>query len=370
MSQADQQMGDFGLPSHMQPGDVAPWWKQGRYKFVFDRAAGRYIVLSFFGSARDAMGQAALDTVREWCHKRCADDIAFYCVSADPFGAKAARADQVCDGLDFIWDTDRAVHQAYGVGSRMWIILDPMLRVIKIIPFTGDGAHIPSLGELLDALSPSLHPGVEGAVPILVLPNVFEPAFCEHLIGRYEAHGGRESGFMEEVGGKTTELHDPDWKSRSDFLVTDASLIELINERMARRVGVMVQRTFQFKFSRIERYLVACYSAESKGHFGPHRDDTVRGTEHRRFAVSVNLNAEFDGGGISFPEFSPREFRAPVGAAVIFSASLLHRVSKVTRGRRYAFLPFIHDEDAERVQLANLGFVRPPDLLPAAATGD
>jgi predicted 2-oxoglutarate/Fe(II)-dependent dioxygenase YbiX len=32
---------------------------------------------------------------------------------------------------------------------------------------------------------------------------------------------------------------------------------------------------------------------------------------------------------------------------VIFSCSLIHEVTPVTAGRRYAFLPFIHDEAAQ-----------------------
>lgn len=43
-----------------------------------------------------------------------------------------------------------------------------------------------------------------------------------------------------------------------------------------------------------------------------------------------------------------------MGAAVIFSGSLLHQVTRVTHGRRYAFLPFLHDEEAERIRVANL----------------
>ena len=85
----------------------------------------------------------------------------------------------------------------------------------------------------------------------------------------------------------------------------------------------------------------------------------MRATEHRRFAISINLNDDFDGGEVSFPEFSPRTFKAPIGAALIFSGSLLHCVSQVTRGRRYAFLPFVHDEEAEKIRLANLRFLSP-----------
>ena len=363
MSLTDEQHQPFDLPSYIQRGDVAPWWRQGRYKFAFDRAAGRYIVLGFYGTARDAIGQAALRAVRESRHLTDTGKVSFFCVSSDPVDATESGVATSFAGLDFMWDTDGTVRRAYGVNSRMWIVLDPMLRVVEVILFNIDGTHIRVLTELLNILpSPSLYLGALAPVPVLVLPNVFEPAFCQHLVLCYEEHGGRESGFMDEIDGKTVELHDPDWKRRSDFIVADTSLINLIKIRMARRLGAMVQRVFQFKFSRIERYLVACYSAENNGHFGPHRDDTVKGTEHRRFAVSINLNADFDGGGVSFPEFSSQEFKLPIGTALIFSASLLHRVSRVTRGRRYAFLPFIHDEEAECIRLGNLGFVRPDDV--------
>lgn len=370
MSQADLQQQDFRLPGHIQPGDAAPWWKQGRYKFAFDRAFGRYIVLCFLGNTRDAIGQAALHAVLERSRKEDAGNVSLICVTPGPMETMDSQFTWDSAGLDFIYDNDWTVHRAYGVGSRMWIVLDPMLRVIKVIPFSVDGTHVAALNELLDTLPPPApHRGVEGPVPVLVLSNVFEPAFCQHLIHCYEAHGGRESGFMEEINGKTVELHDPDWKRRRDFLVTDQSLIGLINERISRRVGVMVHRAFQFKFSRIERYLIGCYSAEDNGHFGAHRDDTVRGTEHRRFAVSINLNSDFDGGGLSFPEYSTNEFKVPVGTAVVFSASLLHRVSKVTRGSRYAFLPFLYDEEAERVRLANLKFLEPHRISPDQTVG-
>ena len=106
--------------------------------------------------------------------------------------------------------------------------------------------------------------------------------------------------------------------------------------------------------TRIERDLVARYDADTGGHFGPHRDDTGISVAHRRFAVSINLNADFDGGEISFPEYSPQTFKAAPGTAVVFSASILHQVSRVTRGRRYVFLTFLFDEDAERLRQANL----------------
>jgi hypothetical protein len=107
----------------------------------------------------------------------------------------------------------------------------------------------------------------------------------------------------------------------------------------------------------MERSLVACYAAEAGGHFRPHRDHTTPGTAHRRFAVSLNLNADFDGGEISFPEYGPRRFKPPIGGAVVFACSLLHTVSTMTRGRRYAFLPFLYDDEAATIREANKTFV-------------
>ncbi|MGH6626810.1 MAG: hypothetical protein ACRECD_09750 [Burkholderiaceae bacterium] len=45
---------------------------------------------------------------------------------------------------------------------------------------------------------------------------------------------------------------------------------------------------------------------------------------------------------------------ALTGGAVVFSCSLLHEATAVTRGRRYMFLPFLYDEASKQVREANL----------------
>jgi hypothetical protein len=42
---------------------------------------------------------------------------------------------------------------------------------------------------------------------------------------------------------------------------------------------------------------------------------------------------------------------------VVFSTPLLHAVSKVTSGRRYAFLPFLYDDEAAKIREANNQFL-------------
>jgi len=53
-----------------------------------------------------------------------------------------------------------------------------------------------------------------------------------------------------------------------------------------------------------------------------HRDNTAAGTAHRRFAVTLDLNAEeYEGGDLMFPEYDDRACRAPTGGAVVFSCT-------------------------------------------------
>lgn len=54
-----------------------------------------------------------------------------------------------------------------------------------------------------------------------------------------------------------------------------------------------------------------------------------------------------------FPEYGYRSFKAPSGDARVFSCSLLHAVSKVTRGRRCVFLPLLYDEEAVKIYEVN-----------------
>ena len=55
---------------------------------------------------------------------------------------------------------------------------------------------------------------------------------------------------------------------------------------------------------------------------------------------------------------------------MVFSCSLLHEATPVTRGRRYAFLPFFFDEAGEALRQKNLHTLQPAEDQPAQATAD
>jgi len=355
----------------LQVGDPAPWFTQActaNPQYHFEAAAGRYLVLCFYGTGSDEIGYETLRVFQE-THRDLFDDdkIALFGVSCDPSDASEGRARQILPGIRHFWDIDGRIGRLYGAIPhdaapghtqvalrRFWMVLNPTLRIRAIFPFRGDGSDREEVMTCLRALPPvDRFAGFEVPAPILIIPDVFEPDFCRHLIGLYQKHGGEESGFMREVDGKTVAAHDPGYKRRKDFTITDPDLIGQLQRRIMRRVNPEIEKVHFFRPTRMERYIVSCYAAEDGGHFRAHRDNTTKGTAHRRFAVSINLNDDFEGGEVSFPEYGSRSYKAPLGGAVVFSAPLLHAVSKVTTGRRFAFLPFLYDEAAARIREAN-----------------
>jgi hypothetical protein len=200
--------------------------------------------------------------------------------------------------------------------------------------------------------------GTPAHAPVLVVPRVFEPDFCRQLIDYYQRGTPTRSGFMQENKGLTVTAYDDGFKRRQDHAVDDPELRAACRSRLTNRLKPEVYRAFQFVATYAERYIVSCYTAAERGFFRPHRDNTTRGTAHRRFAVTINLNTgEYDGGALRFPEFGNQPYEAPLGGAVVFSCSLLHEATPVTRGERYAFLPFLYDEAAAKIREANLRFV-------------
>lgn len=363
------------MPSYrnLMSGEPAPWFiarASTREQYAFDTAGGRYLVLCFFATA-DARGMSAIRAALEYPDLFDDATASFFGVSIDPSDETRQRLPTRQRGYRFFWDFTGEICRLYGAVPhdagpvmtnvpvrRMWIVLDPTLRVLKVIPFIQDGGDACELVTYLRSLPPpAKHAGVEMQAPILLLPNVFETSFCDELVERHARDGGFETGVMREVAGRTVAIQDHGHKRRRDYVIKNERLIQAIRQRFARAVAPELLKAYQYKATRMERHVVGCYSAADGGHFVAHRDNTTKGTAHRRFAASINLNSDFDGGEVNFPEYGPRGFKPAPGSAVIFSCSLLHSVSRVSRGRRYAYLPFIYDDDAARIRQNNNEFL-------------
>lgn len=344
----------------IQPGDAVPWFRcpvlSGNDNYSFDTVAGRFIVMLFAGSAGQERTVEALRLIA--ARRRLLDDVraTFFGFTSDPGDAVQGRIAQQLPGIRWFLDHDLRVARQYGAADEggnyraHWLLVDPMLRAIARAPISEGESILTRLEELLAI------PQAQGMAPVLIVPRVFPIDFCKRLIALYEADGGRPSGFMKEVGGVTVGVHDQSFKRRLDFHLDDhPELCAEIRARLSRNLLPQIEQAFRMQITRIERYVVACYDGDDEqgGFFRAHRDNTTAGTAHRRFACSINLNAEdYEGGDLRFPEFGSRLYRPPTGGALIFSCSLLHEATKVTRGKRYAYLPFFYDEEGARIREA------------------
>jgi hypothetical protein len=229
-----------------------------------------------------------------------------------------------------------------------------MLRAIANIPWDYAAGHAQAVRETLRGL-PSVDDsaGVPLTAPVLIVPRVLDYSLCEFLIKLYDNVGGEDSGFMLDVAGKTLTTVDHRLKRRGDLTVALPEVREAIRGQIVRRLLPAVERYFQFEATRMDRYIVACYDSAVGAHFYRHRDNVNTGARHRRFAVSINLNRDFEGGDLIFAEFGRKKYRTPYGGAVVFSCGALHEVMPVTRGRRYAFLAFLYNEADAALREAN-----------------
>src|SRR5665213_3619458 len=225
----------------LSPGDPAPAFESrcsAFPTFTSDVAAGRYVVMCFFGSANQPASRRVLDDFE-----------------------RLARVRQQWPGVIYFWDFDTVLSRAFDalppVGthySPRTLILDPAMRVLAIVPFTQDvSAHAAQVLGILDRQPPVLT--IQAFAPVLAIPYVFEPEFCRELIGRYETQGGRDIGMVCDVDGKTVRVHDDTHKRRTDCDVSDSATMAAVRSRLERRVFPAIRAAFQFHATQIERYL-------------------------------------------------------------------------------------------------------------------
>jgi len=349
-------------------GEPGPWFEAPTLfnpRFAMASLGGRFVALVF-------LGQASIPPCRAFVEQLAGaslpdrDDIHLrFAVSLDAADLRDPLVAAAFPNQRVFHDPDGHVSGLYGALRRRrsgpeqvyrpyWVILDPMLRVYA----RGSIERPDVLIAALKAIPmPADHAGTASELwaPVLLVPRVLEPEFCKALIGVYKNGQPGISGLMRAENGKTVGKLDPNFKRRNDVTIEDPASRNALVQRIHARLVPEIKKSFQFSVTRIERYIVACYSAEDAGFFRAHRDNTTAGTAHRRFAVTINLNAEeHDGGELQFPEFGPRRYKAPTGGAIVFSCSLLHEALPVTRGLRYATLPFLYDDEAAAVRLANL----------------
>jgi hypothetical protein len=330
-------------------GDPVPWFGTplvGEGAFNLQVAAGRWIVLSFLGSPDNPQADRELTQLLADTLVFDEDKVIFCGLFTAPPADAAPYIAMSGPAISFLADYDGAISRRFGAAQTpRTIVLDPMLRAVADIPWDHAGGHATTLRTVLQSL-PAVDDsaGVPLMAPVLIVPRVFDFELCDFLIKVYDKLGGKDSGFLFDSAGATSTMIDYRIKRRNDLSILVPEVRETIRDQIVRRLVPAIERFFQFSPTRMDRYIVACYDSAVGGHFHRHRDNVNIGAQHRRFAVTVNLNKDYDGCDLVFPEFGRRSYRAPAGGAIVFSCGALHQVTPVTRGTRYAFLAFLYGE--------------------------
>jgi peroxiredoxin len=328
----------------LQPGEPAPWFHQrtGDHPlFAFDSAGGRYLVLCFFASSQDSLAARVLKAVAD--HRAMFDDtsFSFFGVTMDRRDDAEKLVETQLPGIRYLFDYDGTVGKLYGAlpvdlrvneadvsMRRFWVVVGPTLRVMRVFGFEADGSDIAAVFDYLKSLPPPasasgypLHP------PLVMLDNVLEPGLCDGIATLFRARNKRD-----------------------DYVIADEKIRQAIQIRIQRRILPEVLKAFQYRPTRLENYVV---SSLGKKVLPPHRDNAGKEVAHRRFSIVINLNGDYEGGELQFPEYGTQSVRPPAGGACIFSSSLLHADAPVTDGRRLTFRPFLYDEPAAGVRAQN-----------------
>ena len=233
-------------------------------------------------------------------------------------------------------------------GSPTAFLLDRSLRVRAAVPFADGEAVGQAALELRRELAWEAGSAREIATqaPVLVVPDVLSGEQCAALIDVWGNEGHEQTGVETSAGGQRAEQVTHALKRRTDHIVTDPQRSREIATMVGRRVMPELARAFSYRATRFEGFKIVCYEAADRGFFSAHRDNLSPSTAHRRFALTLNLSDDYDGGQLRFPEYGPELYRPPQGAALLFSCSLLHEVLDVTAGRRFVLLSFLFGDEA------------------------
>lgn len=312
---------------------------------LHDKVKGGPIVTAFLPILQDADGRAELDALVAQARAFADAGVHVFVVTGETVAALAEPADRLGGEAHVVSDADGRVAEEFGVrGLRTAYVLDPNARVKKRFaagdtPLAQRALSYVGETDWPAPRMPGMHP------PVLLIPDVFDREFCAYLIAQYEERGHEESGTFRMIEGQMVHAPNYGTKRRSDHHVSDKDLLQPIHDLIARRVLPEMARAFQTRISWVEEFKIVCYDAEPGGYFHIHRDNTTPQTAHRRFAMTLNLNAEdHEGGLLRFPEYGNAQYKPDTGMAVVFSCNLMHEATPVTAGKRYVLLSFMSDE--------------------------
>ena len=312
---------------------------------------GRPTVLFFYLADGGAACVREIAEFRDLYEEFSASGVAVVGVGMDPAASHRRLAIQHNVPFPLLSDPNGHLSLAYGAAhaevdgaeanismGRRTFLIDANGRVAKVYQEIEPATHAAEvLADARRLCRPEEPRCILQQAPVLLIANVLPLDLCRHLTDLWEARGGDEKQ-AGGVGGQPSHV------------LREGSLRNRVKGFVEERVVQEVQKAFNYDVTRFEDFRLACNDAVHRGDARARRDNATAGTSHRRFAMCLSLNDEYDGGTLRFPEYGPHVYRPPAGCAVVFSCSLLHEATDVTAGRRFVLLSYFYGEDEARLR--------------------
>lgn len=320
-----------------------------------DHLSGKSLVLVFLNEPTEAVAVPVLQSLAAQAARLDELRATVVAISATSDAAQNRLLKKASGfGGPVAGDSTGAVFASYGLhkehGTAVRIVVLTPYRQVRVWFDTSDDIR-ETVGLIMESLE-NAQVAEEARwapphAPVLVIPNVLSREECAGLIKNFEQGGAlmvRPPRPGEITGNYKIPVYEHDRQDRVDEIIKDADTLAFLDERIWGRVTPMVQKAFAFEVTRREDLHIARYVGKRGGYTMGHRDNTSAATAYRRFALSMSLNEDFEGGDIVFKEFSPRGYNPAPGTAIVFSSSLLHEVQETTSGTRYNLISHFFNE--------------------------
>ncbi len=174
----------------------------------------------------------------------------------------------------------------------------------------------------------------------LPIPAAFTPEDCDRIVALAAAGPLRQAGLVRGVSDAATRRAELCW-------LDDRPEGAWVTDRLVALVAQANRDHFGFALDEFgESAQVARYGAEVQGHFAWHADIGEGPLARRRkltLVVQLSDPADYAGGALElWPHGTAIEAPRTRGAAILFPAFTLHRVSPVTEGTRHSLTIWAH----------------------------
>ena len=166
-------------------------------------------------------------------------------------------------------------------------------------------------------------------IPYLLIENVLSKELLNKILNYYKENE------------KNLILHNSNTKNRF-HIYPDKQLEKEIDNKLSRSVFPEIKKIFYFDVNYRELYKICSYNSDSNGRFHPHRD-TPEPYQQRRYAMSLFLNDDYEGGEFELLEYNLK-IKPKKNTAIVFPGICSHMINSVLKGERKVIITFFCNE--------------------------